>query len=188
MVEDLFRSRGVDPAGLPPPCGVSAATAAAATASIGRYSTAPTSAAGHALLPDPADGKTAMAGKSAMKGATPAAGGGVGARGGGGGGGQGAWHDEVADVLKRAGCLKHLERFKKDQLDIESLQLMRDTDYHKMKVTEVGAMVLLWCWCWWWRRRRRRLSGVRAVGRQDRWAWLVFYFSAAGECARCGAL
>lgn len=59
---------------------------------------------------------------------------------GGGSGGvvsDGPWGGELRNVLKTAGCEKHFERFKKDQIDLESLQLMEEKDFEQMGVTRV---------------------------------------------------
>lgn len=62
--------------------------------------------------------------------------------GGGAGGGSvvedGAWGGELRTLLKTAGCERHLERFRRDQLDGESLLLMERRDFEKMGVTQVG--------------------------------------------------
>lgn len=57
--------------------------------------------------------------------------------GGGGVVGDGPWGGELLKVLKIAGCEKHFERFKKDQMDLESLQLMEEKDFEQMGVTRV---------------------------------------------------
>lgn len=57
--------------------------------------------------------------------------------GGGGVAGDGPWGGELLKVLKIAGCEKHYERFKKDQMDLESLQLMEEKDFEQMGVTRV---------------------------------------------------
>eukprot|EP00904_Undaria_pinnatifida_P011406 jgi/Undpi1/7396/HiC_scaffold_22.g09869.m1 len=149
-VEDFYRLKGCDPDLLPPPSGgtlmpAKRKTAPPATAA-GRGGGAATAA--RARPPD-------HSGNHALRGHVPAqpsvrgggGGGGGGGSGGGGGGGvgvveDGAWGGELRKLLEIAGCLHHLDRFRTDQLDGESLQLMERRDFAKMGVTEVRSLGL----------------------------------------------
>ena len=56
----------------------------------------------------------------------------------------GPWGGELLNLLKIAGCERHFERFRKDQLDGESLLLMGPKDFEKMGVSEVRASASLY--------------------------------------------
>lgn len=156
MVEDIYRVAGIEPvlapvgggsAVHPPPAAAAAAAAGSSNAFQARGR--------RARLPEPAVGMEAMIGRLTTRGESPAVtaarAGTSGARGksvkgggvGGVGGGNrdtGAWGNEVRDLLKRAGCERHVEQFRAQQVDMEAIHLMRDVDFTKMGVTEVRSV------------------------------------------------
>ncbi|CAN0026433.1 unnamed protein product [Ectocarpus sp. 6 AP-2014] len=159
LVEDFYRSKGIEPTLLQPPSSAIAAAAAAAAAA-GR----PGGVAPRARLPDPMMPTEAMIGHlgrgRTMAGAGPAAAGmrapsgaipqGArpvaqpvaqpvmygGGHGGGGGGGVDVSGGELPQLLRAARCEHHLERFQRDQLDGEVLLEMERRDFDRMGVTE----------------------------------------------------
>ncbi|CAM9299321.1 unnamed protein product [Ectocarpus sp. 12 AP-2014] len=166
LVEDFYRSKGIEPTLLQPPSSAIAAAAAAAAAAAGR----PGGVAPRARLPDPMMPTEAMIGHlgrgRTMAGAGPAAAaaaagmlapsgaipqgarpvaqpvaqpvmyGGGHGGGGGGGGGVDVSGGELPQLLRAARCEHHLERFQRDQLDGEVLLEMERRDFDRMGVTE----------------------------------------------------
>lgn len=152
LVEDFYRSKGIEPTLLPPP-----SSAIAAAAAAGR----PGGVAPRVRLPDPmmptdamighlGRGRTmAVAGPAAAGMRTPSGAIPQGARpvaqpvmyggghGGGGGGGVDVSGGELPQLLRAARCEHHLERFQRDQLDGEVLLEMERRDFDRMGVTEV---------------------------------------------------
>lgn len=170
LVEDFYRSKGIEPTLLQPPSSAIAAAAAAAAAA-GR----PGGVAPRARLSDPMMPTEAMIGHLGrgrpMAGPGPAAavaGAGAGMRapsgpipqgarpvaqpvmyggghgGGGGGVGGDVSGDELPELLRVARCEHHLERFLRDQLDGEVLLEMERRDFDRMGVTEVCVCVFYW--------------------------------------------
>lgn len=166
LVEEFYRSKGIEPTQLQPPSPAVAALAAASAApppARARLSDPilPTEAM-IGLLGRSASGRMAGPGQGpGMPGVPPAmpamAGGGrggggavFGGVGGGGGviphivqpappqmiGGEGG--GEILELLRAARCLHHLERFERDQLDGEVLLEMERREFERMGVTEVS--------------------------------------------------
>lgn len=136
-MEDFYRSVGCEPASLPrpsPSSGIASARAAATPSGAAFGQLAGGRAAGA--------GAGAGSGRATLQGAQST----QPAKSGGGGGGivveDGAWGGELRQLLKVAGCLHHLDRFRTDQLDGEVLLMMERRDFERMGVTEVGWVLL----------------------------------------------